>query len=151
MTRILGLDPGLTTGWAIIEYTNDTEPDLIDYGQIPFGHIGFIKEWHELPHFDFIVCESFTLREGIKGVNIEPTYVIGALEALLHEQGKEQLIIYQMPSYKTLCDNEALKRLDAYMKGKQHARDAARHAIVYLKTKIKHKPTIIKGWPDVNL
>jgi len=141
LPRILGLDPGGTTGWAIVEYDETTMPLLQEHGQIENGHEGFIEAWPHLPQHDVIVCESFTLREGIRGVNIEPAYVIGALEALTIDT-----IFYQTPSYKTLCDNDALKRLNMYVKGKQHTRDAIRHSVIYLKTKKKHKPTINMGW-----
>ena len=145
MPKILGLDPGVTTGFAIIEYQDDSEPKLIDHGQIPNGHLGFIDHWFKFKSYDLIVCESFTLREGIKGVTIEPAYVIGALEALNLDETE---IIYQQPSFKTLCDNDALKNLEMYVRGQQHARDAIRHPIAYLKTKIKHTHTLKKGWPE---
>lgn len=142
---ILGLDPGVTTGWAIVSVDDDSEPVMIECGQIVEGHLGFIKNWDALMSYEpnLIVCESFTLREGIKGVNIEPTYVIGALNALTKID-----IIYQPPSYKIMCDNIALKHLLMYARGKQHARDAARHIAIYLRTKKHHKPTLKKGWPD---
>ena len=140
MTKILGLDPGVTTGWAIIEYHEDSPPVLLDCGQVTEGHYGFIQYWNFFPDFDKVVCESFTLREGIRGVNIEPAYVIGALEAL-----KPAEIHYQSPALKSLCDNDALKRMGAYVKGKQHARDAIRHAMVYLKVN-RHLPTLRLGW-----
>lgn len=140
MPKILGLDPGVTTGWAIVEYADDAQPVLLHNGQIADGHKGFINYWDELPSFDFVVCESFTLREGIRGVNIEPAYVIGALEAI-----KPAEIHYQTPALKSLCDNDALKRLNMYVRGQQHARDAIRHAIVFLK-KNYHLPTLTLGW-----
>ena len=140
MPKILGLDPGGTTGWAIIEYLDDAPPVLCAYGQIHNGHIGFIDAWKALPEFDFVVCESFTLREGIKGVNIEPAYVIGALEAQ-----RVKKVIYQSPALKALCDNDALKRMGLYIKSAQHARDAIRHAAIYLKREA-HMPTLIAGW-----
>jgi len=140
MTKILGLDPGVTTGWALVQYDEDSAPVLLECGQIPDGHDGFIRHWKFLPNFDFVVCESFTLREGVRGVNIEPAYVIGALEVLEPSE-----IIYQTPAMKTLCDNDALKRMGAYVRGQQHARDAIRHAMVYLKIN-RHLPTLRLGW-----
>ena len=33
--RILGIDPGLaTTGWAVVDFDNDSNPNVIDYGCI---------------------------------------------------------------------------------------------------------------------
>jgi len=143
---ILAFDPGGTTGWAFIGYEPDTEPVVFESGQIPDGHKGFIDWWNRkvqyLPETQ-IVCESFTLREGVRGVNLEPCYVIGALEALHGDS-----IVYQSPMYKSFCDNDALKALGFYIPGQQHARDAFRHAVAYLRTQEKHIPTLRKGWPE---
>lgn len=146
MKSILSFDPGGTTGWAFIGYEPDTEPVVFESGQIPDGHKGFIEWWNRkvqyLPDTQ-IVCESFTLREGVRGVNLEPCYVIGALEALHGDS-----IVYQPPTYKSFCDNDALKALGFYIPGQQHARDAFRHAVAYLRAQEKHIPTLRKGWPE---
>jgi hypothetical protein len=143
---ILSFDPGGTTGWAFIGYEDDTEPVVLAYGQIPDGHVGFIQWWNQRVQYlpdTVIVCESFTLRQGIPGVNLEPCYVMGALQALYDDK-----IVYQSPMFKSFCDNDALKAMDFYVKGQQHARDAFRHAVAYLRTHEKHVPTMKKGWPD---
>lgn len=144
MTTILSFDPGGTTGYAYIEY-GDTYVKMLESGQIPDGLQGFINWWPEPGNFaDVIVCESFELREGIHGVNLTPCYVMGALEVLAGDMP----IVYQKPTFKGFCDNQALKNLDMYIKGQGHARDAVRHAIAYLLTKEHHKPTMKLGWPD---
>lgn len=146
MKSILSFDPGGTTGWAFIGYEDDTEPTVLAYGQIPDGHLGFIKWWNQRVQYlpdTTIVCESFTLRQGIPGVNLEPCYVMGALQALYDDE-----IVYQSPMFKGFCDNDALKAMGFYVKGQQHARDAFRHAVAYLRTHEKHIPTMRKGWPE---
>ena len=143
MPTILAFDPGVTTGYAYVSFDKGVEPSLVNAGQILGGHRGFIKAWDLLPKADILVCESFTLREGIRGVNPEPCYVIGALEALRYDA-----VNYQPAAFKTFCDNTALKNLDMYIPGQQHARDAIRHAIGYLRTKELHIQTLKKGWPD---
>lgn len=143
-SRVLCLDPGGTTGAALIEYNEENEPTVLFTKQINNGLQGFLN-WHwdelELLDFDTIVCESFTLREGVYGVDLSPVYIIGALEALypLHD------IIYQAPSTKPLCDDERLKNMGLYEPGRGHAMDALRHGIIYLRNK-KHKPTLQLGW-----
>jgi hypothetical protein len=148
MKHILSLDPGGTTGYAFIAYSEHTQPVMLSWGQIPDGHQGFIKWWRE-GGIEFavgstIVCESFTLREGVPGVNLEPCYVMGALEALT----RRKEVVYQKPTFKAYCDNDALKRLGFYLVAQQHARDAVRHAVAYLRLKEKHKPTYELGWPS---
>ncbi len=35
MLRIIGIDPGLaTTGWAVVEFDNNSNPNILDYGCI---------------------------------------------------------------------------------------------------------------------
>ena len=143
---ILSFDPGGTTGFAILGY-DKSDVWLIESGQIPDGLDGFIEWWIETeidPTEFTLVCESFSLREGIHGVNLAPCYVIGALQAL----SIGEKVYYQSPTFKGFCDNEALRSLDMWIKGQQHARDAIRHAIAYLRTKERHIPTLKKGWPE---
>jgi hypothetical protein len=143
-SRVLCLDPGGTTGATLIEYNEETEPKVIFTKQINNGLQGFLN-WHwdelELLDFDTIVCESFTLREGVYGVDLSPVYIIGALEALypVHD------IIYQAPSMKPLCDDQRLKSMGLYEPGRGHAMDALRHGIIYLRNH-GHKPTLKLGW-----
>lgn len=145
--RMLCLDPGGTTGVAIIEYNNDIV-SVVSTHQIKRGLEGFL-DWHwdrfdqSAEWFDEIVCESFTLREGVYGVDLSPVYIIGALEAL-HPLDE---IIYQSPSLKPLCDDERLKKMGMYVPGKGHAMDAVRHGLIYLRNKY-HEPTLRAGWKE---
>lgn len=142
MSKILCLDPGGTTGAALIEYTDDSVSVLESF-QIQGGLTGFIS-WHNNTELDWdlVVCESFTLRPGVHGVDLSPTYIIGALEAL-SEQKKS--IVYQEPKLKPLCDDARLKVMEMHTPGKGHANDAVRHGIIYLRA-MKHLPTLKKGW-----
>ena len=148
MRQILSFDPGGTTGYAFIVYDKGKKPMMIDSGQIPDGHLGFIKWWRsgglDMSIGSTIVCESFTLRPGVPGVNLDPCYVMGALDAL----ARNHQVVYQRPTYKAYCDNDALKRLGFYLVGQQHARDAVRHAVAYLRLVEKHLPTYELGWPS---
>lgn len=144
---ILAFDPGGTTGYAYISFSVNNLT-LIESGQIPGGLQGFIAWWKDKEPLGsknpIIVCESFTLREGIRGVNLDPCYVIGALEVL---SGDEE-VVYQPPNHKVFCNNDVLVNLGMWLRGQQHARDAVRHAIAYLRNTEKHKPTLDRGWPD---
>lgn len=143
---ILSLDPGGTTGVALIESQEDTEPQLLWATQVNGGLAGFMDFYlNEIKQFplDLIVCESFTLREGIYGADLSPVYIIGALEAFNRASKVE--IKYQAPSQKSLCDDARLKKMGLHQRGKQHANDAIRHAIIYLRNSL-HKPTLKLGW-----
>lgn len=145
MPLILSLDPGETTGAAIIGFEPNQGPAVFHHWQVTGGPVGFIEWFNELPVdlYDEIVCESFVLRPGVHGANIAPAYVIGALEALA-----EVPITYQMPSQKKLVPDSVLKKgLTTYKPGEPHATDAIRHAIIYLRGR-GHKPTLQRFWPE---
>lgn len=143
--RLLSLDPGGTTGYAIIEY-DDSYFRIEDSGQISGGLEGFI-EWdsenYTAHSLDLIVCESFTLREGVYGADLSPVYIIGALEALY----QSTKIVYQEPKLKPLCDDERLKKMGYHKRGNPHRNDAVRHGLIYLRNN-KHKPTLLAGWSE---
>lgn len=143
--RILSLDPGGTTGIAIFDYTEDTEPVMVMNAQVGGSLEGFILWYIENKptyKWDMIVCEDFTLRLNVKFPDLSPVYIIGALTAL--EWGTMQ-IVYQQPSMKSLCDDTRLKKMGLYTPAFGHANDAVRHAIIYLRNK-KHMPTLKLGW-----
>jgi hypothetical protein len=145
MPTILSLDPGETTGVAIIGFDPKRGPAVTYCDQITGGPVGFIRWFKSLPTdwYDEIVCESFVLRPGVHGANITPAYVIGALEAMA-----EVPITYQSPSQKKLVPDETLKRgQTTFIIGKPHATDAVRHGIIYLRN-MGHKNTLKRFWPE---
>ena len=147
MTVALCLDPGGTTGVALLEY-DEKNYEFIRTWQIKNGLQGFLDfHWDELEdiQIDEIICESFDLREGVHGADLSPTYIIGAVEALYPRNLIN--IIYQKPSQKHLCGDERLKKLRLHEPGRPHASDAVRHGIIYLRNK-KHIIVLREGWED---
>lgn len=147
MTTMLSLDPGGTTGVAIIEYGTE-DYQLIKTWQIPNGLQGFLDfHWDELEdwEFDQIICESFDLREGVYGADLSPVYIIGALEALYPKATID--LVYQKPSQKSLCGDDRLRKLGLHTPGRPHANDAVRHGIIYLRN-TKHPAVLKNGWSD---
>ncbi len=146
MALTLSLDPGGTTGYAIFDYVDDSAIHILREGQIKGGLNGFLDfHWDVLEDIQFerIICESFTLREGIHGADLSPVSIIGALEALYPTVE----IVYQEPKIKPLCTDERLKKLRMYVPGKPHRNDAVRHAVIYLRNN-KHMPTLVAGWKE---
>lgn len=141
---ILSIDPGGTTGVAIIAFGENAEPVVTYCEEIPNGLHGFM-DWYrgmaDMTHWDIVVCENFTLRQNVKFPDLSPVYIIGALEAM--EWPNE--IVYQAPAQKPLCNDARLKTMKMHKPGKGHANDAIRHAIIYLRNK-KHLPTLMLGW-----
>ena len=144
-TIALCLDPGGTTGVALLEYNEDSYKFKRTW-QIKNGLRGFLDfHWDELEDIkiDQIICEDFDLREGVRGVDLSATYVIGALEAL-YPFGLYDLV-YQKPSQKALCSDARLHKMELHEAGRGHANDAVRHGIIYLRNK-KHKAILKNGW-----
>ena len=145
-SNILCIDPGGTTGIAIFNVSEDSEPRLWEHLQIPNGTKGFIDFFREnepLYNWKKIVCESFTLRTGVKFPDLTPVYIIGALEAMVKDSVE---VVLQSPSLKGLCDDDRLKSIGMHQRGNGHANDAIRHGIIYLRN-TKHMPTIEMTWP----
>lgn len=146
MALILSLDPGGTTGYALLGVKEDEGALVYRSGQIKDSLKGFLDfHWDVLEDMPItkIICESFTLREGIYGADLSPVYIIGALEALYPTIE----IVYQEPKLKPLCDDDRLKRLGLHEPGKPHRNDAIRHAVIYLRNN-KHMPTLFAGWKE---
>ncbi len=145
MPVILSLDPGVTTGVALLGFEPGKAPGVVRHEQVPDGVGGFIEWFTALPtdHYDEVVCESFILRPGVHGANIEPAYVIGALLAMAQVP-----ITFQPPSQKKLAPDSVLKKgLGTYVAGNPHATDAIRHGIIYLRNR-GHIPTLQTFWPE---
>lgn len=144
--NLLCIDPGGTTGVSILSYSDSTEPELLFYLEVEDGLNGFINFYNKMKplyHWDMVVCESFTLRVGVKFPDLSPVYIIGALEAM---EGNPDKIVYQPPTSKPLCNDTVLKRIGMHQKGKGHVNDSTRHGIIYLRNQ-KHLPTIKMAWP----
>jgi hypothetical protein len=143
--NLLCIDPGGTTGVSIINYSEDSEPQLWEWLEVEGGLEGFIDFYQKTePYYNWqeIVCESFTLRTGVKFPDLSPVYIIGALEVL----GRGKTITYQPPTSKPICSDDVLKRIDMHKRGMGHVNDSTRHGIIYLRNK-KHMPTIKMAWP----
>ena len=140
MTRLLGLDPGLSTGWALFHYDATTPLTLLDYGEILGGHQGVIAFWKTMPEPDEVVAETFRLDGRTIYPEVDPLRTEGAL-SVLHPGW-----IGQPNTAKIMADDILLKRLGWWLKGKPHARDAARHAIALMKSR-RHLPTLSRISP----
>jgi hypothetical protein len=148
MTDFLSVDPGRRTGISLCHYSKGTPLTLLASWDVPFGVPGFF-DWYrtEEPIVQFIVYESFDLREGKYGVDLTPVEVIGALKILALEL---EIPLHDQPPAGRLqaVSDDVLRKFDMYQPGKAHRneRESNRHALVYMKN-LRHRPTIEKGWP----
>lgn len=143
MTTILGLDPGKTTGWAIIRVGEDRKVEL--------GLIGETKDMALLeiePRFDeadVIVYENFLVRpkNAMKGdFNYDPMFapqVIGAIKTLAALKKKD--LQKQEPAIKPVGYGFAGLQ---YTRGKKgmHVQDAIAHAWFYAVKQLHALPRV---------
>lgn len=141
--QYLGFDTGVTTGWSIIEVT-DEDIKLSLSGQTT-DLVGWLVENHI--HVDAIVYESFILRRGaFTSDQISPVYGIGAIQHYAR--------LYNVPTFevtpaqsKGSVDNERLKALGLYGAAghaNRHQRDASRVIVQHL-LRTRNK-TLLRKW-----
>lgn len=144
MSTLLALDPGGTTGWATVDlYTFE----LIEFGQFT----NWREELTELIRVAspiLIAYESFILRRGAyTSDQIDPVYVIGAIEAWAEWEGIPTA--HYPPSTTKQVTDEVLERLGWLITPKtpnRHANDALRVAACYLRESQDMK-FIERAWP----
>lgn len=138
---ILGLDPGGTTGVAMlrIDTTDDKiNPELVYLHQIADGRYGF-KDWFLGSKVNpklIIVSEKWKERN-VKGANREPQYIEGSMHMLWDDDN----IVYQYPDQKELIPDEWLKENNLWTPDKRHQMDALKHAFAYLRNE-EHSATL---------
>lgn len=120
---ILGIDPGGTTGWALVRDLLE----VVDGGETRDRDEVLLQ----IPRADEIVVESFRLRpskgRALGGERLVASEIIGAVEEALEREGRKPPVL-QDPSVKRLLPDPALRALGLWLPGRGHARDAIRHA-----------------------
>lgn len=152
---IIAIDPGKTTGAAVLHLTNDTfELDKCYQWENPdyvWEDVLELFEAYAKAHDDVVfLCESFELRPDVVQPDETPKYIIKDLERYVEPLYP---IEYQMASQAKVGippgRNGRRDRLHAFglhQRGYRHANDALRHCLVYAIEKLRHRPTIVRGW-----
>lgn len=136
--RILALDPGETTGYAVFDAT----PNDIDWVEIDQ-----VKSWPEttamnnLPELfqrtqpGLIVHESYRVyswkAEDHSWSSVRTVQVIGCIWTLAIQQGIRRFE-QSAQNAKGFWDDDKLIEFGLYQRGLRHGRDATRHALHYL-------------------
>lgn len=134
--RVVGIDPGMTTGCVAVE-----KPwRVVDVAQV-CSDTDLIN-WLNNMRPDKVVAESFRLypwlAKSLSYSNMPAAEALGVIKLWCSKRGTP-LTLYPASSLKTVSDT--LLRacgLWAPTKGAQHARDAARHVLLWA----------IKNWPE---
>lgn len=158
---IFAFDPGGVTGWSLltlhrkpfgadIELLDTTQDECIKHKRSWFhGEIDCLANDFELgvwrikkiidlyPHAA-VVFEDFWVRQ--LSVDLAPIKIISAVRQHLWENGR-QMFVQSASQAKTMATDDRLKLWKCYTRegGLGHARDADRHALLFLRKCLGHK------------
>lgn len=132
--RLLAVDPGETTGWALF-----VDGRFVKWGQLDTAsNLQRASKLILATRPDRVVIERFALygwkRKQQTGSTFPTVEAIGVLKATA--QGKSIPVTLQSAAQaKRLITDKRLKDLRLWLPGQRHARDAMRHALYYALTK----------------
>jgi hypothetical protein len=133
---VLGVDPGATTGLALIDVAESGNTLVVETHQLA------VKEtmlWlrRELPTVDLVGVEKYiiTQRTAKLSRQTDALEIIGVVKAnllyILTDLGIEVPLSMHTPAdAKTVWNDERLKKHDLYRQAPGHAKDALRHALL---------------------
>lgn len=130
MATVVAVDPGGTTGiavWSPIMGLSMREVKGADHA------VDWLADMaRQLAGAHFVV-EKYIITPATAKLSQQhdPLEIIGALKFLTRKYGHK--LVLQSPSEaKAFSTNDKLKRVGWYQPGQDHARDASRHALLYL-------------------
>lgn len=126
--RILGIDPGGTTGLAS---WNDGTWDV---RQLPAAEVpAYTREWISWPWAEelHVVCERFVPSSRALTFQPDALELIGYTRYLCQEKGISFTLQSPAPA-KKLFPNPTLKTIGAYKQSTPHGLDAARHIALWM-------------------
>lgn len=126
--KILGLDPGGETGWCCY----NTRTHELESGQLgPKEH--HRELWRLMADLAprAIACERFDYRRNLGNVDLIPREYIGVVKLYSNLTNTKMVLQTQLKGHKGLWTDDKFKALGIYEKGKPHAMDAQRQALMY--------------------
>lgn len=130
--RILSLDPGATTGYAIYQngLINADELTLPKSLYPHFTLSNFIRDVNP----NIVTFEEFRFRQGMTGIVLTAIEMIGVIRLVAQESSINIDSISSISSSenKAFWNNEKLKAIGYYKRGVSHGMDAVRVLCVWL-------------------
>lgn len=164
--RVVSLDPGGTTGYAIydaefpVASLTKREPieDRLTVGHLgPEDHHEELYDLLELQHIrDFyLVTESFEFRQGNQrnNINLMSKEYIGVAKLFAQQRGligSKRVRYYEQTAglAKPFVTDEKLRIMNWWTPGMKHANDAARHLVFFLVNK-QGRTDLIQSWRNL--
>lgn len=131
MSKVLAVDPGKTTGWALAEFDTQATPVSGQDDAMPFLELA--EAWAERngPGLTLVV-EKFTITAATlkKTRETDALDVIGALRWFSHRYNCPMVL--QTPAEaKSFATDGRLRAVGLWVPGQDHARDACRHLLLH--------------------
>ena len=142
---VLGLDPGGTTGWCVMGIHPDAmsgDPSIRILDNVEFWSAGqftgneddqcdaiveMIGVWPSAR----LVTELFTLRTRVTSSEV---FALERMNAILRWAIRPRYFVFQQPSLAmTTITDERQKAMGFWIPGQEHARDATKHVLTFLK------------------
>ena len=167
---IISFDPGGTTGWSLLSIPpfigeksvwKHRQKDILlnkrfwNHGEIDCRTdesegIWAIKNLIDEYPLAAVVFEDFQLRQ--LAADLSPVRIISCVEQYFWEKDRSSLF-KQMPSMKATATDDRMKNWGVYTPrgGLQHARDADRHLMIFLRRCLDTKTGLAlrkKAWPQ---
>jgi hypothetical protein len=123
------LDPGLTTGWALLA------AGMFSSGQEDFAHMGMLLEALAEQHGEKLAIgwEQYIVTPGggVTGTANPPIETIGMAKWIA--QWHECQVLKEVPSsFRIVAQPHMLKKLGWYKPGQDHANQATRHLMAWM-------------------
>lgn len=132
--RILALDPGHTTGWALFEGCDLEASGQLDTSDIAKAVKAFEFLMDDNP--DVVVLEDYRIYKWRQkqhvGSDMLTTRVIGCIETVAIQHFVNTIIKQPAHVAKGFCTDAKLKDWGYYHTGQRHARDAIRHGCYFI-------------------
>lgn len=130
--RCLAIDPGKTVGWAVGWEVNG-QPVVADFGQLAYTDFSPGKIIMDLAITD-VVVEQFTPRgQRLKAGHRIAIEVADHIKWQVSEMDGVKLHWQQASDAKGVITDDRLKKMELWVTGKPHARDAIRHLVIALR------------------
>lgn len=143
------IDCGSQSGSA----ANAAQAHGTDLGQAETGEAAGIAMCERLvgiagPRRTAVVIEDFILRTQTQSRDaLSPVRITAGLNQLLWETKTVTMFKQQPSEAKTTCTDDRLKQWGFYDRGSRHARDADRHALVFLRKVRVSRTKVFAAWP----
>lgn len=138
-TRVIGIDPGQTSGVCCFEGSNLLDVQQLQTGLMPLAAVN-VREYLQKHSLEVVpppvvVMERYAIYEwkvdSHAWSTMHTSRLIGAIELICYDLGL-QLAMQSAQQAKGFNTDQRLKEWGLYQVGLPHARDSIRHACYYL-------------------